>query len=144
MASSMSNTIFSCSPRQARPITSLTCSSRQARRQRVHWMQASRFTAMAGCETSAGTCLRGAKRGWPTPSFAAHWSSSLWRVYWRWGMSVSSSSSTIFCADTARSLVVLTSMPFAGYRQQLAASTRSPLISTMHERQLPTLSRPGL
>ena len=34
-------------------MTSLTCSSRQARTQRLHWMQASRFTAIAGCERSS-------------------------------------------------------------------------------------------
>ena len=95
-------------------MTSLTCSSRQARRHRVHWMHASRFTAMAGCETSAATWPRCAKRGLPTPSLSAHWSSSLLRVYSRSGMSVSSSSSTFFCDDTARSLAVLTSMPLAG------------------------------
>ena len=63
----MSKTIFACSPRNARPITSLTCSSRQARRQRVHWMQASRLTAMAGCDRSCAGCARAAKRGLPTP-----------------------------------------------------------------------------
>jgi hypothetical protein len=31
-----------------------------------------------------------------------------------------------------------------GARQQLGASTRSPLISTMQARQLPAVSRPGL
>ena len=41
-----------------RPMTSLTCSSRQARRQRVHWMQASRLTAMAGCDRSCGDAAR--------------------------------------------------------------------------------------
>ena len=39
-------------------MTSLTCSSRQARTQRVHWMQASRFTAIAGCDRSACGCAR--------------------------------------------------------------------------------------
>jgi hypothetical protein len=37
----------------------LTCSSRQARTQRVHWMQASRLTAMAACDRSASGCARG-------------------------------------------------------------------------------------
>ena len=55
IGSSMSKTIFACSPRKARPMTSLTCSSRQARTQRVHWMQASRFTAIAGCDRSGAT-----------------------------------------------------------------------------------------
>ncbi|MCE3274081.1 MAG: hypothetical protein K0S57_4478 [Ramlibacter sp.] len=59
-------------------------------------------------------------------------------------MSACSSSSTIFCDFTARSLSLRTSMPAVGVRQQLGASTRSPLISTMHARQLPAVSRPGL
>ena len=48
---------------------------------------------------------RGAKRGLPTPSFAAHSSTSLWRVYSASGMSDSSSSSTSFC-DLTRALAV--------------------------------------
>jgi hypothetical protein len=36
IGSSKSNTIFSPWPRQAMPITSLTCTSRQARTQRLH------------------------------------------------------------------------------------------------------------
>ncbi len=44
-------------------MTSFTCSSRQARRQRVHWMQASRLTAIAACERSAfGWCRDGKAR----------------------------------------------------------------------------------
>src|ERR1043165_3053101 len=37
-------------------MTSLTCSSRHARTQRVHWMQASRCTSIAGCERSSAGC----------------------------------------------------------------------------------------
>ena len=66
IGSSMSNTIFACWPREARPMTSFICSSRQARTQRVHWMQASRLTAMAACDRSGCTAGRGAKRGLPT------------------------------------------------------------------------------
>src|SRR5580700_10298745 len=47
IGASKSNTIFSRWPRPAMPITSLTCTSRQARTQRLHWMQASRLTAIA-------------------------------------------------------------------------------------------------
>ena len=144
MASSMSNTILAWSPRKARPITSLTCSSRQARRQRVHWMQASRLTAMAGWDRSWRTCLRASKRGLPTPILAAHWSTSLLRVYSFSGMSDSSNSSTSFWEATARSLSVTTFMPATGARQHDGARTRSPLISTMQERQLPTASMPSL
>ena len=59
-------------------------------------------------------------------------------------MSASSSSSTSFCDLSARSLSVLTFMPALGVRQHEGASTRSPAISTMHERQLPTASMPTL
>jgi hypothetical protein len=41
-------------------------------------------------------------------------------------------------ADFARSLAVLTFMPAAGVRMHDAASTRSPSISTMQARQLPS------
>ena len=41
----------------AMPITSLTCTSRQARTHRPHWIQASRLTAsQRGCLSSSGTC----------------------------------------------------------------------------------------
>ena len=54
------------------------------------------------------------------------------------GWSVTSSSATILRAVLARSVCVLTFMPGAGFRMQLAASTRSPSISTMQMRQLPS------
>ena len=139
----MSKTILACSPRKASPMTSLTCSSRQARRQRVHWMQASRLTAMAGCDKSEGVECLASKRGLPTPILAAHWSSSLWRVYAFSGMSDSSSSSTIFCEAIARALSVTTFMPAVGARQQEGASTRSPSISTMQALQFPTACMPS-
>ncbi len=41
-------------------------------------------------------------------------------------------------ALVARSVVVFTTMPSAGLRMQEAASTRSPSISTMQARQLPS------
>ena len=41
-------------PRPAMPITSLTWTSRQARTQRLHWMQASSWTAIAGWLRSGG------------------------------------------------------------------------------------------
>ena len=41
-------------------------------------------------------------------------------------------------AVLARSVWVFTFMPAAGMRMQLAASTRSPSISTMQTRQLPS------
>ncbi len=58
--SSKSNTIFSVWPRPAMPITSLTCTSRQARTQRLQWMQASRLTAIAGwLRSGTGAARRG-------------------------------------------------------------------------------------
>ena len=44
----------------------------------------------------------------------------------------------IFWLMIARSLLVVTSIPFVGKRQHDGASARSPLISTMHARQLPS------
>ena len=119
-------------------MTSLTCTSRQARTQRVHWMQASRFTAIAGCEISAFGCCLAANRGSPTPRRSAQPSTLFSRVYCCFGMSESSSSSTIFCDASARAELVVTSMPALGKRQQEGASARSPLISTTQARQLPS------
>ncbi len=120
-------------------MTSFTCSSRQARTQRVHWMHASRLTDIAGCEASAAGCSRGAKRERVTPSSPAHWKSSLAPGFRStFGTSAIKSSSTIFCECSARCEVLSTSIPFAGERQHDGARTRSPLISTMHARQLPS------
>ena len=56
IGSAMSNTICSDSPRPAMPITSFTCTSRQARTQRLQWMQASRLTRIATwLASSSGT-----------------------------------------------------------------------------------------
>src|SRR5262249_17107259 len=54
------------------------------------------------------------------------------------GWSVSNSSTTMRRAVLARWVCVLTFMPGVGVRMQLAASTRSPSISTMQTRQLPS------
>ncbi len=54
------------------------------------------------------------------------------------GWSVISSSATMRRAVLARSVWVFTFMPGVGVRMQLAASTRSPSISTMQTRQLPS------
>jgi len=82
---------------------------------------------MAGCETSARGWCRAGKRGSPTSSLRAQWSSSLSAVYGdeaggpfpspagrASGMSESSSSSTSFCDATARALSVVTSIPSCG------------------------------
>ncbi len=95
-------------------MTSLTCSSRQARTQRLHWIHASRFTAIAGCERSCTGWCRGAKRGLPTFIFLAQRSSSELSVYDRSGTSDSSSSIDIFWLVTALGLLVVTSIPSLG------------------------------
>ncbi len=56
----------------------------------------------------------------------------------RSGWSAISSSNTILRAVLARSEADFTFMPAVGVRMQLAASTRSPSISTMQARQLPS------
>ena len=99
-------------------MTSLTCSSRQARTQRVHWMQASRLTAIAGCDRSGATGARAGNRGLPTSSCDAHAASSLCRVYSLSPTSESSSSRTSFCDFRTRSLSVETFIPALGARQQ--------------------------
>jgi len=89
---------------------------------------------------SAAGCSRGAKRGAPTPTRVAQsqkrdagsWACS------RGAWSAASSSKTMRRAAVARSLAVRTSMPARGSRMQDAASTRSPAISTMQARQLPS------
>src|SRR5213592_890429 len=49
------------------PITSLTCTSRQARTQRLHWMHASRLTAIATWLRSGAGASRFPKREAPAP-----------------------------------------------------------------------------
>ena len=72
IGSSKSNTIFSLWPRPAMPMTSLTCTSRQARTQRLHWMQASRLTAMAmWLRSAAGIFSRSGKRPTSMPILSA-------------------------------------------------------------------------
>src|SRR5271166_4393901 len=65
MGSSKSNTILAPWPRAAMPMTSFTCTSRQARTQRLHAMQASRLTAMAVWLRSAAT--RACAGNWLAP-----------------------------------------------------------------------------
>ena len=123
------------------PITSFTCTSRQARTQRLQWMQASRLTRIATWLASgAGTRSRAGKRLAASPCSAAMSQSWLDRSCASAcaGWSASRSSMTIARALTARSLAVRTTMPGAGLRMQDAASTRSPSISTMQARQLPS------
>ncbi len=122
------------------PITSLTCTSRQARTQRLHWMQASRLTAIAGwLRSGTGAPRRGNRLVATFCRSAVCQNSDCGSCATSFGgWSVSSSSTTIFRALLARSVWVLTFMPGVGVRMQLAASTRSPSISTMQTRQLPS------
>src|SRR5262245_65914755 len=91
------------------PITSLTCTSRQARTQRLHWMQASRLTAIAGWLRSGTSAVR---RGnllavtfCRSAVFQNSESASCATFFGGW--SVSSSSTTILRAVLAWSLWVL-------------------------------------
>ena len=103
-------------------------------------MQASRLTAIAGWLRSDSGDSRAGKRLSVTPCRSAHCQKrdfgSCDRA--RGGWSATSSSITSRRAVTARSVAVLTFMPGAGLRMHEAASTRSPSISTMQARQLPS------
>src|SRR5262249_429144 len=132
IGSSKSNTIFSVWPRPAMPMTSLTCTSRQARTHRLQWMQASRLTAMAGwLRSGSGAPRRGkglVSTFWRVAVFQNSESGSCAMSCAGW--SAMSSSTTMRRAVLARSVWVFTFMPGVGLRMQLAASTRSPSIST--------------
>ena len=140
MGSPKSKTISERMPRPAMPITSLTCTSRQARTQRLQWMQASRLTAIAGWLTSADGAARAGKRPAVSPasSTQCHRSESGAWARARAGWSASSSSRTMRRAFTARSEPVITFIPGAGLRRHDGARTRSASISTMQTRQLPS------
>jgi len=128
-------------PRRDMPMTSLCCTSRQARSQRPHWMQASSCTAIAGCDRSGAGCPSSAGKREPSrprrrvqrakPPVASRASAPS-------GWSARSISNTRRRVRLARSEAVLTFMPSRGARMQEAARTRSPSISTMQMRQLPS------
>jgi hypothetical protein len=143
IGSPKSKTISSLNERPAMPMTSLTWTSRQARTQRLQWMQASRLTRMATWLASRRgiSCLgRAGKRLVVVPCASAM--SHRWlersRASSRAGWSARRSSMTMRRALSARSVAVWTVMPSVGVRMQEAASTRSPSISTMQARQLPS------
>ncbi len=104
-------------------------------------MQASKLTRMAGW---LGSCSqrssRPGKRLSVTPVRSAQFQNELVGSceVARGGWSATSSSSTILRAFSARSVPVWTFMPTAGMRLQDGARTRSPSISTMQTRQLPS------
>ena len=97
MGSSKSKTILAPAPRWAMPMTSFTCTSRQARTHKVQWMHASSATRMAGWLASGAGASRAGSRLSVTSSRSAHchrreresWATS------RPGWSATSSSSTI-------------------------------------------------
>ena len=121
-------------------MTSLTCTSRQARTQRLQWMQASRFTRIAGWLGSGAGAERAGKRLAVTSRRSAHCHSfeSCSCATSRGGWSATSSSITMRREAVARSVAVCTTSPGLARRWQEAASTRSPSTSTMHARQLPS------
>ncbi len=146
IGSSKSNTIVARAPRWARPMTSFTCTSRQARTHRPQVMQASSATWMAGWERSAG---RGAGASVAASVAAAAGSCICSTSSQKWlersglsaraGWCSSSSSSTPSRACRARvELALRTTMPGRASRMQEAARVRSPSISTMQARQLPS------
>ena len=145
IGSSKSKTIFSFVPRPAIPITSLTWTSRQARTQRLHSMQASSCTAIAGWLRSGAGTARDGNRLSLTSSLSAHCQSRELGscAAAREGWSPTSNSNTALREKRARSLAVCTFIPGEGWRTQEAAKTRSPSISTMQARQLPSARYPG-
>jgi hypothetical protein len=142
----MSNTGTVWPPRPAMPMTSLTCTSRQARSQAPQAMQASRLTAIAGLEMSNSAISAASnfdgKRSLPEiPIDEAHCQNADWLSGpSAAGRMLLARSSNTICRDfAARSVPVLTTMPWVGWRMQEAASTRSPSMSTMQARQLPSV-----
>ena len=122
-------------------MTSFTWTSRHARTHRLHWMQASSATRIAGWEESgAGGERRTGKRlsSRPTRSVQLQNRESCSRALARGGWSARRSSNTVRRECRARSVSVRTFMPGAGRRMQEAARTRSPSTSTMQARQLPS------
>jgi len=141
MGSSRSKLTVTPMPRRDRPMTSLCCTSRQARSHNPHWMQASRCTAIAGCDRSgAGRAASGAKREEVMPRRPAQRAKlpPASRAAAPPGISASSNSKTIRRARVAPWLALCTTMPGAGVRMQEAARTRSPSTSTRQARQFPS------
>ena len=143
IGSSMSNTIFEPTLRYAMPMTSLTCTAAGAHVQiavdagvQVH---RHRGVAEVGRRARAFREARAAHAHpvRPLPQLGS------WCATARSGWSASSSSMTIFRAVCPADAVT-TFMPAAGLRMQDAASTRSPSISTMQARQLPSARIAGL
>ena len=103
-------------------------------------MQASRLTRIATWLASGAGGRRLGKRlsTTPMPSAQAQSFEPGSCAASRGGWSATSSSITRLRAERARSVPVLTLMPGDGVRIHDAARTRSPSISTMQARQLPS------
>ena len=103
-------------------------------------MQASRATRIAGWLGSGAGAGRGGKRLAATSRRPAHCHSfeSCRCAASRGGWSATRSSITMRREAAARSVAVCTTIPGPARRWHEAASTRSPSISTMHARQLPS------
>ncbi len=80
MGSSISKTMRARWLRLAMPMTSFTCTSRQARTQSVQWIQASRLTAMAGWLESAGGRSWAGNRLSVKPASRTQWKNSDSRI----------------------------------------------------------------
>ncbi len=143
IGSSISKTIFASCPRPANPMTSFTWTSLHARTHKLHWMHASRFTFIATWLSSNKGILSISNSG----NLLAETSSNFAMSH-KWddlscafsfdGWSVTNNSITIFRADFARWLSVLTTISGVGVLIHDAANVRSPSISTIHALQLPS------
>ena len=125
------------------PITSLTCTSRQAITHKLQLIHDCKLTRIALLLLSAQGLMVVSKRACvastANKSAIAQKCELLSGDSSRAGWSVAKSSNTILRDTWARSDVALvTTMPSLGERKQEAANTRSPSISTIHTRQLPS------
>ena len=130
------------------PITSLTCTSRQARTHRPHWMQASRLTtSQRGCRRAAECGLfqlgeSGLSRR--LRSAISHKCEDLSWATQRSGWSASSISQPSYARSVARLELVVTTIPSRRSRMQEATKRARPRLSTMQARQLPSGRYPAV
>ena len=116
-------------------MTSFTCTSRQARTQRVHWMHASRFTADGGCDRSAFGCSL--SESWLANPERCARCCLLSSVYSCSGMSEQELEHHLLRGERARRI----GGDFHALRREAAARGREhalALISTTQARQLPS------
>jgi hypothetical protein len=126
------------------PITSLTCTSRQARTHSPHWMQASRLTRMATWLSSSSgmrILLQLGKAAFETPLASAmshRCAGAVMRRLALWLIGQQHLDHHLARALLARGAVGGHDHALGGWRMQEAASVRSPSTSTMQARQLPS------